>query len=68
MDQYVIPYCVIYDMDQSILNSVFKKSVATGITTVATGIDNSYVVMDIDDVIMPVTTILLFKCARAPKF
>jgi hypothetical protein len=37
-------------MDQSILNSIFLKKLAIGITTVATGID---------DVIMPVVTILL---------
>jgi hypothetical protein len=30
-----------------------------GITTVATGVDNSYVAMDVDDVIIPVTTIIL---------
>jgi hypothetical protein len=67
MDQSVLPYCVIYDMDQSILNSIFLKSVTTGITTVVTGVDNSYVVTDVNDVIMSVTTILLFKCAQAPK-
>jgi hypothetical protein len=37
------------------------------ITTVAMGIDNSYVAMGVDDVIKPVITILLFKCARASK-
>jgi hypothetical protein len=68
MDQYVLSYCVIYQMDQSILNSIFFKFVATDITIVATGINNSYVAMSIDnsyvetridDVIMPVATILL---------
>jgi hypothetical protein len=34
-------------------------TVATGITTVAMDIDNSYVAMDIDDIIMPIATILL---------
>jgi hypothetical protein len=70
MDQSILLYCVIYDMDQSILNSVFFKSVAMGITIVAIGIstvvmdvDNSYVMMGVDDVIMPISTILLFKCA-----
>jgi hypothetical protein len=59
-------------MDQSILNSVFQKSVATDITTVVTGItivamgvDNSYVAMSVDDVIMSVVTIFLFKCVQA---
>jgi hypothetical protein len=66
MDQSVIPNCVIYQTDQSILNSIFLF-VATSITTVATGVDNSYVVMSVDDVIMLITTILLFKYARAPK-
>jgi hypothetical protein len=74
MDQSILPYCVIYDMDQSILNSIFYKSVATGIITVVTDItivvmdmDNSYVAMGVDDIIMHVATILLFKCARSPK-
>jgi hypothetical protein len=67
MDQSILPYYIIYDMDQSILNSIFLKSVATGITTVATGINNSYVVMDVDDIIMLIATTLLFKCVRAPK-
>jgi hypothetical protein len=65
MDQSILPYCVIYDMDQSILNSIFYKSVATGIITVVTDItivvmdmDNSYVAMGVDDNIMPVATIL----------
>jgi hypothetical protein len=39
--------------------------VATGITTVATFVDNSYVAIGIDDIIRPVAPILLFKCARA---
>jgi hypothetical protein len=38
-----------------------------GITTIATGVDNLYVEMGVDDIIMPITTILPFKCARAPK-
>jgi hypothetical protein len=63
MDQPVLPYCIIYDMDQSILNSFFKKNVTTGITTVVMGINNSYVATDVDDIIMHVPTILLFKCA-----
>jgi hypothetical protein len=67
MDQSVLPYYIIYDMDQSILNSIFLKSVVTGITTVATGINNSYVVMDVDDIIMLIATTLLFKCVRASK-
>jgi hypothetical protein len=67
MDQSVLPYCVIYDMDQSIQNSVFFKSIATGITIVATCVNNSYVVMDADDIIMLIATTLLFKCVRAPK-
>jgi hypothetical protein len=74
MDQFVLPYCVIYDMDQSILNSSFFKSVAmgitivtTGITTVAMSVDNLYVATGVDDVMIPIATILLFKCARAPK-
>jgi hypothetical protein len=68
-------------MDQSILNYIFKKFVAMsittvvtgittivmGITTVATGVDNLYVAMGIDDIIISIATILLFKCARAPK-
>jgi hypothetical protein len=68
-------------MDQSILNSVFKKSIAmgktavamgittlaAGITTIATCVDNLYVAIGIDDVIMSIATILLFKGARAPK-
>jgi hypothetical protein len=47
-------------MDQSILNFVFKKyvamgitTVAMGITTVATDIDNSYVATGVHDIIMP---------------
>jgi hypothetical protein len=67
MNQSILPYCIIYRIDQSILNSVLKKSVATSITTVVTSVNNSYVVTDVDDDIMPVATILLFKCARAPK-
>jgi hypothetical protein len=59
MDQSVLSYCVIYRIDQSVINSVFKKSVATGITTVAMGVDNSYVVTDGDGIIMPIPTILL---------
>jgi hypothetical protein len=39
-------------MDQSILNSVFQKYVATGI-------DNSYVATGVNDVIMSIATILL---------
>jgi hypothetical protein len=55
-------------MDQSILNSIFKKYVATDITTVATGIDNSYVATGVDDIIMSIVIIIiLFKCAQAPK-
>jgi hypothetical protein len=68
-------------MDQFILNSIFFKSVAmgkttvaTGITTIATGITtvaraiyNSYVATDVDDVIMLIATILLFKCDEFPK-
>jgi hypothetical protein len=57
MDQSVLSYCVIYQIDQSILNSVFSKSMATGIATVRTSITT--VAMGIDDVIMPVATILL---------
>jgi hypothetical protein len=57
MDQSVLPYCVIYQIDQSILNSVFSKSMATDIATVRTSITT--VAMGIDDVIMPVATILL---------
>jgi hypothetical protein len=68
MNQSVLPYCVIYDMDQSILKLYFlKKSIAMGITTVAMGIttvatrvDNSYAAMGIDDIIMSIATILLF--------
>jgi hypothetical protein len=74
MNQSVLPYCVIYRMDQSILNSIFFKfvamviiTIAAGITIAVTGIDNSYVAMSVDDIIIPVATILLFKCARAPK-
>jgi hypothetical protein len=37
-------------------------TVATSATTVATGNDNSYVAIDVDDIIMPIATILLFKC------
>jgi hypothetical protein len=46
-------------MDQSILNSIFKKSVAMGITTVAMGIDKSYLATGVDDVIMPIATIII---------
>jgi hypothetical protein len=67
MYQSVLPYCVIYDMDQSIINSIFKKYVVTGITTEATDVDNSYVATGVDDIIISVATILLFKCARAPQ-
>jgi hypothetical protein len=66
MDQSVLPYCVIYDMDQSIPNFIFKKSIAMGIITVAMSVDsvdNSYVA----DVTMPIVTTLLFKCGQAPK-
>jgi hypothetical protein len=39
----------------------------TGITTVAMGNDNTYIATGVDDIIMPITTILLFKFARALK-
>jgi hypothetical protein len=46
-------------MNQSILNSIFKISVATGLDLVLTSIDYySSIAMGIDDVIMLVTTIL----------
>jgi hypothetical protein len=54
-------------MDQSILNFVFQKSIVTGITTIAMGINNSYIATDVDDIMIPITTILLFKCVRAPE-
>jgi hypothetical protein len=34
-----------------------------GITTVVMSVENSYVATGVDDIIMPVATILLFKCA-----
>jgi hypothetical protein len=37
--------------------------VAIGISTVVMDVDNSYVMMGVDDVIMPISTILFFKCA-----
>jgi hypothetical protein len=37
-------------------------TVAMGITTIAT-VDNLYVEMGVDDIIMPIATILPFKCA-----
>jgi hypothetical protein len=47
-------------MNQSILNYVFKISVATGLDLVLTSIDYySSIAMGIDDVIMPVTTFFL---------
>jgi hypothetical protein len=58
MDPSVLPYYVIYDIDQSILNSVFLKSEVMGITTVA---------MSVDDVIISVATILPFNYAQATK-
>jgi hypothetical protein len=64
MDQSVLSYFVIYDMYQSILNCIFLKSIATGITTVATGVDNSYVVMGVDDIIMPVATFLFLSVPK----
>jgi hypothetical protein len=51
MDQSILPYCVIYQMDQSALNSIFFKSVETNITTVVTGVNNSYIATGVDDVI-----------------
>jgi hypothetical protein len=66
MDQSVLSYCVIYRLDQSILNSIFLKHVAmgktivaTGITTIVMDIDNSYVATDADDIIIPVATVFL---------
>jgi hypothetical protein len=61
MDQYVLSYCVIYRMDKSVLNSVFFKKiyVAMGITTVLIDVDNSYVTTAVDEIIMPVTTVIL---------
>jgi hypothetical protein len=38
-----------------------------GITTIASGVDNSYVAMLVDDIIMHVAIILLFKYVRVPK-
>jgi hypothetical protein len=58
MDPSVLPYYVIYDIDQSILNSIFLKSEVMGITTVA---------MSVDDVIISVATILPFNYAQATK-
>jgi hypothetical protein len=54
-------------MDQSSLNFIFEKSIATGITTVATDIDNTNVATGVDDIIITIANILLFTCARAPK-
>jgi hypothetical protein len=48
-------------MDQSVLNSIFLKKISSDMSwLVATCIDYySSIVMGVDDVIMPVTTILL---------
>jgi hypothetical protein len=50
-------------MDQLVLNSIFLKIYSDGPWLVATDIDYySSIATDVDDVIMPVATILLFKC------
>jgi hypothetical protein len=60
MDQYILSYCVIYRMDQSVLNSALKIYVATDITTIVMGVDYYLsVATGIDDIIMPIATILL---------
>ena len=60
MDQSVLSYCVIYRMDQPVPNSVFFKSVVTGLNTVAMGLGYySSIAIDVDDVIMLVANILL---------
>jgi hypothetical protein len=55
MDQFVLSYCVIYRIDQSVLTSIFKKSVATDIDYY------SSIAMSVDDVSIPVTTIYFFN-------
>jgi hypothetical protein len=67
MDQSVLSYCVIYQIDQSVLNSIFFKissdeikQSSDGPWLGAIGVDYySSIAMDVDDVIMPVATILL---------
>jgi hypothetical protein len=67
MDQFVLSYCVIYRMDQSVLNSSFQKICSDGLKhssdgpwLVVTGIDYySSIAIDVDDVIMLVANILL---------
>jgi hypothetical protein len=67
MDQFGLSYCVIYRMDQFILNSVFLKICSKelkhssdGPWLVAIGIDYfSSVALSVDDIIMLVATILL---------
>jgi hypothetical protein len=68
MDQSVLSYCVIYRMDQYILNFVFFKKIYSDRHNhssdrpwlVVTGIDYySSIAMGPDDVIIPIATILL---------
>jgi hypothetical protein len=67
MDQSILSYCVIYQMDQSALNSIFKKLCSDGLkhssdgpSLIATSIDYySSIATGVDDVIVPVATILL---------
>jgi hypothetical protein len=47
-------------MNQSVLNSIFKKICSNGPWLVAMGIDDfSSVAIGVDDIIMPIATILL---------
>jgi hypothetical protein len=65
VDQSILSYCVIYQMDQSVLNSILKKICSNGHNhssdtpwLVTTGIDYySSIVIGVDDVIMLVATI-----------
>jgi hypothetical protein len=67
MDQSVLSYCVIYQIYQSVVNSILKKICTNGHNHSSDGpwlvvmcVDYySTVAIDIHDVIMPVTTIYL---------